>query len=89
MRGLFLAALLALPACFQVDQPICSYSCGPTGECPNDYSCQSDNYCHRTDTVKDGMFTACEFSDAATVDEAVPFDLQSLPDGGTDGSTDL
>jgi len=86
MRALLFTTLLALPACFHVDEPVCAYACGPTGDCPHDYECRSDNYCHKI-----GSVAACEFSDAAVMpDEAVPSDmseppgpddLASMPDG--------
>ncbi len=62
MRVLLMALALAavsLAGCFNIDEPPCSYSCGPNGECPDDYSCASDNYCHLHGT---GI---CFYSDAA------------------------
>ena len=82
MRGLAFAALL-FAGCFNPDEPSCSFACGSAGECPNDYACQSDGYCH-----KNGDNTACGFSDAAMPDIAEPVDL-SVGDAGDAGTHDL
>jgi len=86
MRAILLAVLtvglFALPACFHVDEPVCAYSCGPSGDCPHDYECRADNFCHKI-----GSVAACEFSDAATApDQSVAVDMNSdllvsTPDG--------
>lgn len=52
---------VGLNACFNVDQPICSFVCGPSSACPEDYECRSDGYCHLR-----GSIESCEFSDAST-----------------------
>jgi len=71
MRRLLAIAALAFAAssfsgCFNVDKPTCSYACSDTTpQCPDDYECRSDGYCHLTGTTE-----ACEFSDAA-----VPLDM--------------
>ncbi len=36
-------------SCFKVDKPACSYACSDEGECPDDYVCAADGYCHRSD----------------------------------------
>jgi hypothetical protein len=77
MRALWLSLALAstlLSGCFEPSEPPCSYSCGPNGECPDDYSCAADNYCHLHGT---GI---CFFSDAA---------VSTPQDGGADGSLDM
>ncbi len=77
MRALLLSIVLAA-GCFNVEEPPCSYACGPNGECPDDYSCGTDNYCHLHGTG------VCFFSDAA-----LPGDL-SVPENMADsGMPDL
>lgn len=47
---LFFALAVGLGGCFKVDSPVCAYSCGDNGECPDNYVCNaSDGYCHRKD----------------------------------------
>ena len=63
MRALLLIAAtilaLSVSGCFNVDEPPCSFSCGPNGECPDDYLCGGDNYCHLHGT---GI---CDYPDGA------------------------
>jgi len=85
MRRLAFVALLAT-SCFSPDEPPCSFACGSMGECPDDYMCLADGYCH-----KNGDNSACGFSDAAMpLDMAEPLDLsvQDAP-APADGSEDL
>ena len=70
MRRLIWPLLLA-SACFNPDEPPCSFSCGDNNICPDDYTCQPDGYCH-----KNGDTSACGFSDAA-----VPSDLAENDSG--------
>jgi hypothetical protein len=75
MRALLFVMLLA-GGCFDVQEPPCAYACGPNGECPDDYSCGTDNYCHLHGT---GI---CSFSDASFApDLSVP---ENLPDAAMD-----
>jgi hypothetical protein len=60
MRRWLLPLVLFASACFNWDEPPCSFVCGDNGSCPDDYSCASDGYCH-----KNGDTNACGFSDAA------------------------
>jgi hypothetical protein len=81
-RLLLVAAITLAAGCFNVDKPICSYSCADSDpRCPDDYECRSDGYCHLT-----GSTEACAFSDAATsidMSGSVPGDLS-----GADMTTD-
>ena len=61
MRTLLLALALALslfavPSCFKVDEPPCSYLCADDGKCPENYVCASDGYCHRNDYAGECTF---------------------------------
>jgi hypothetical protein len=76
---------LAAGGCFNVDERPCSYACGPNGECPDNYMCLGDGYCHLH-----GQMTSCGYSDLAAGGQDGPIDLLT-PDftaddgGGTDG----
>ena len=43
-------AMCLMAACYSAPQPDCGFICGPSGECPADYQCASDNRCHRRGT---------------------------------------
>jgi hypothetical protein len=87
LKRLLALALLALPACFNVDQQPCTYACGPGGACPDDYQCLADGYCHLH-----GEPAACGYSDMAmTLDANVDMSMmpdQAMPDSSmpADGS---
>ncbi len=51
LLGLLLAGALALPGCFNPQQPGCAFSCADDagGLCPSGYSCGTDKLCHRDD----------------------------------------
>jgi hypothetical protein len=66
-----------LPACFNVEQRPCTFACGSNGECPDDYKCLADGYCHLH-----GDPTSCGYSDLAVSDVAAPEDLSALDQGG-------
>ena len=84
MRRLLAIAIVALAGgsfsgCFNVDKPTCSYACSDTQpQCPDDYECRTDGYCHLTGTT-----AACLFSDAAVpaLDMSTPRDLTSTTSG--------
>jgi hypothetical protein len=84
MRALLaVLALSSLTGCFNPDEPLCSFSCGPGDKCPPRYFCATDGYCH-----KDGYTAACPgFSDASVPDLGMP-DLSTadmtlpMADGG-------
>jgi hypothetical protein len=75
VKAFALSLTLAAAGCFNPDEPPCAYACGPNGECPDDYTCGNDNYCHLHGT---GI---CSFSDASLV----PPDL-SVPENQVDAS---
>jgi hypothetical protein len=63
--------------CFSLDEPPCSFSCGPGGACPDDYVCMADNYCH-----KSGSPGMCPYPDAAVATDMtapLPGDMASAP----------
>jgi len=60
-----------------VDEPPCSFACGPSSACPDDYQCLADGYCHLH-----GQKNTCGFSDLAPI-----ADLTAVVP--TDGGTDL
>jgi hypothetical protein len=46
--GRILAICLGLmSACYSPPKPDCGFTCGRSGECPDDYSCAADGVCHR------------------------------------------
>jgi hypothetical protein len=48
MTGRIWACLLTVvSACYNPPEPDCGFVCGPGGACPMDYTCASDNVCHR------------------------------------------
>jgi hypothetical protein len=51
-RRLPLAGLLslAIAGCYNPPEPDCGFVCGDGGACPPDYTCASDNVCHRNGT---------------------------------------
>ena len=49
MRRLALVCL-GFFACYSPPEPDCGFVCGPGGACPDDYTCASDNICHRNGT---------------------------------------
>lgn len=65
-----LACALSLPACFNPDQPACTFRCdsaiGNGRRCPESYSCGADNYCHLN-----GNTDVCPYA----VDSAVIVDM--------------
>jgi hypothetical protein len=73
MRYLF-ALSLAFAGCFNPDEPDCAFVCGPQGKCPENYTCQPDNYCHKVGTTG----PCVGFTDASVPDIGMP-DL-SMPD---------
>jgi|GEM_PF-3467617 len=60
MRAVFLTLAMALSACFSPDQPLCTFTCGENGACPDDYECRADNFCHLKGSVGE-----CPYPDAA------------------------
>jgi len=67
---LFCLALVPVSGCFSYDEPVCAYKCGGGTDCPDNYECRSDGYCHQL-----GSTEACGFSDAAAViDMSIPSD---------------
>jgi hypothetical protein len=76
---LTLAALLALAllGCYDVPKPECGFRCGPSGACPEDYTCSpSDGRCHLNGSPSSLVCGAGE----APADAAV--------DGGGDAAVD-
>lgn len=77
VAGLALALAVAAAACFSPQQPACAFSCGPAGACPADFTCASDNLCHRNDghglcllAPQDGGPDASDDAQHATQDSA-------------------
>lgn len=64
-----LAAVAALAGCFSPYEPACGFICGSDGACPADYTCASDNVCHRNGTPADMQCTspAPEFDVSAAI----------------------
>jgi hypothetical protein len=87
MRALLLVCLLPLAACFQYDEPDCSFKCGTDTSapvCPDDYECRSDGYCHLQGSAPTSV---CPYTDASVVaDQSIPLDMTSP---SSDGATDL
>jgi hypothetical protein len=78
-------SLLFAAACFNPDEPPCSFACGDNGACPDDYTCAADGYCH-----KNGSTGECGFSDAAMpLDMAVPVDFAGGDLSSSDAMRDL
>ncbi len=70
MRRLVSAcAFVALAtACYSTPQPNCSFKCGATMECPDNYVCSTtDNICH---LVSNGQVLACETADGPSIPDS-------------------
>jgi hypothetical protein len=78
LRPLLVLAALAWVGCFNVEEPPCTFACGDNGQCPDDYQCMPDGYCHLHGT---GI---CTFPDAAMGPDLAG--MMSLGDGGGDQS---
>lgn len=63
-----LSVIAPLSACYSPPEPACGFVCGSGGACPDDYTCASDNICHRNGTP---ATLTCTTS-------VVPFDVQSV-----------
>jgi hypothetical protein len=77
LASFVLVSSLTLAGCFDVQTPTCAFACGPNGECPDDYKCQPDGYCH----FKDRLNVPCNFSDAAIAPD-LSASLSQSSDGG-------
>lgn len=66
LRRVLLGLILGFGGCFSPDHPTCAFTCGPAGECPDDYACQPDGYCHYHGTG------VCPFPDAGVADLSPP-----------------
>jgi hypothetical protein len=60
-------------ACYSPPEPDCGFVCGSGGACPDDYTCASDNICHRNGSSPSLMCTSA----------SVPFDVQSVTANGS------
>jgi hypothetical protein len=84
MRKLGLVVVVLLGACFDPSEPLCNFKCGPANECPDDYTCLPDGYCHLH-----GAAGACGYSDLSVPDLAEPPDMfnadQTVVESCTDG----
>ena len=49
-RGALVLSMFGLTACYKSPEPDCGFVCGPSGACPDDYRCATDNRCHRNGT---------------------------------------
>lgn len=70
MRRLLPAcAFIALAtACYSTPQPNCTFMCGPSLECPDNYVCSTnDNICH---LVSQGAVLACEAPDGPSTPDS-------------------
>jgi hypothetical protein len=95
--ALLFAGGLGLSACYDVPQPACGFRCGPAGECPTDYTCNSaDDRCHLNGSpamvcgVPDGGVDAPDIDappDAA-IDAAIDAELDAPPDAAIDAPPD-
>ena len=48
-------AAIFVAACYDAPKPSCGFRCGPSAACPADYTCASDNHCHRNGASDDVM----------------------------------
>jgi hypothetical protein len=63
-------------SCYDLPQPDCGFVCGPSGACPDGYSCASDQRCHRLGAPA-GLI--CPSPDAA---------IDAAPDAAADAGVD-
>lgn len=71
--ALALGALLslALLGCYDVPRPACGFRCGPSGACPEDYTCDpSDGRCHLNGSPPSLVCGAADAPADAAVDGA-------------------
>ncbi|MDB4959104.1 MAG: hypothetical protein JWO36_6673 [Myxococcales bacterium] len=57
-------------ACYKAPEPDCGFICGPSGACPEDYTCASDNVCHRNGAPAGMVCTRDGGIDARPIDAA-------------------
>jgi len=78
-------------ACYDVPRPDCGFRCGPVGECPDGYTCASEQVCHRMGAPA-GL--TCSSPDAAVPDDAMidtpdgPPQIDAAPDAEPDADID-
>jgi hypothetical protein len=69
-----IVGLGAAAGCYTAPEPDCGFVCGPSGECPADYTCNSsEKVCHRNGAPATLTCTPA----------SVPFDVQSVVANGT------
>jgi hypothetical protein len=73
MRLVLVAFALSLAGCFNIEDRVCAYACGPNKACPDDYQCMPDGYCHLH-----GNRDPCGYSDAGA-DQSVGDQASSVP----------
>ena len=92
--GIAIALLVVLAgaiatACYHLPTPACGFLCGPSGACPDNYTCAGDHQCHRIGTP-DSL--VCGTPDAAMPDaviDAVPDAvIDAMPDAVIDAMPD-
>jgi hypothetical protein len=88
--GIAIALLVVLAgviatACYHLPTPDCGFLCGPSGACPDNYTCARDHQCHRIGTP-DNLI--CGTPDAAMPDDARDAASDGPPDATIDAAID-
>ncbi|HEY1555609.1 MAG TPA: hypothetical protein VGF94_12315 [Kofleriaceae bacterium] len=68
-------ALCPVLACYTPPEPNCGFVCGSGGACPDDYTCASDNVCHRNGSPAD---LTCSSGQAFDVLSSTAVDAQHV-----------
>jgi hypothetical protein len=72
--SLMMICLIASGGCFKTPQPACNFTCGQGSDCPDNYACAADNYCHLK--LSNGELGQCSFAGSAP-DSAVSIDAST------------
>lgn len=80
LASALLGGLLTLPGCYDLPTPACGFRCGPAGECPADYTCNSfDGRCHLNGSDPN-LVCATPEPDAGPPDTEPPVDVMDASD---------
>jgi hypothetical protein len=59
--------LVGAAACYDIPMPDCGFTCGPSADCPDGYTCAADKICHRNGTLPTHV---CNATDAGVQADA-------------------
>ncbi len=95
MRARILASCLGLwAACYSPDKPACGFRCAQSGECPDDYVCAADGWCHLSGSPDSTVCVVDAAPDTPQPIDAPPIDADTAAPTvfaitPADGATDV